>query len=94
MGVLYELNLRSRTPHPPPMSLPGTWISAFITAVKEQGLKGVKIQATTVREYETGYAAHILGRVGAIYAEEWQNYKNEGYSMDDTVGKDGDREGF
>lgn len=94
VGVLYELNLRSKNATTAAYVFARDVDIRFITAVKEQGLKGVKIQATTVREYETGYAAHILGRVGAIYAEEWQNYKNEGYSMDDTVGKDGIERAF
>lgn len=94
VGVLYELNLRSKNATTAAYVFARDVDIRFITAVKEKGLKGVKIQATTVREYETGYAAHILGRVGAIYAEEWQNYKNEGYSMDDTVGKDGIERAF
>ena len=70
----------------------------FITAVKEQGLKGVKIEPTTTRVYETSYAAHILGRVGPIFAEEWNEedsyYKNNDYKMDDIVGKEGMEKAF
>ena len=96
-GLLYELWLRRKGV---------TWSTyvfakdvdiAFITAVKEAGLSGVSIDPVTVREYNTKYAAHLLGRVGPIYANEWEHYKNldtdgdgEGdYDMDDTVGKDG-----
>lgn len=61
----------------------------FISAVKERGLVGVSIDPTTVRQYNTAYAAHLLGRVRSIPAEEWETYKALGYSMDDTVGTDG-----
>ena len=66
----------------------------FIAAVKERNLRGVRIETATVREYNTSYAAHLLGRVGAIWAEEWESYKAKGYNMDDTVGKDGVEKAF
>ena len=64
----------------------------LISVVKEQQLPGVNIEPTSVRSYETGYAAHLLGRVGLITAENWdqgENYKAQGYSMDATVGQSG-----
>jgi len=62
----------------------------FISTVKERGLVGVSIDPTTVRQYNTSYAAHLLGRVGLMDSEEWEVYQQiDGYSMDDTVGKDG-----
>lgn len=55
----------------------------------------MEIEAATVRTYNTEYAAHLLGRVGAI--ENWDAYKDldldgdgtPDYEMDDTVGKEG-----
>lgn len=96
-GVMYEVTLRSQEI---------TWNSYifaedvdidFISRVKEKSLNGVVIEAATVRQYHTDYAAHILGRVGPIYQEEWDYYKNldedgdgkSDYQMDDTVGKEG-----
>ena len=64
----------------------------FISVVKEEGLAGVDIEPTSVRSYDTGYAAHLLGRVGLITAENWdqgENYKAQGYSMDAIVGQSG-----
>ena len=61
----------------------------FIAAVKERGLRGVRIDTATVREYGTAYAAHLLGRVAAIPAEEWDYYRERGYAMDAMVGRDG-----
>ncbi len=44
----------------------------------------------TVRTYARGnMAAHILGRTGIIYAEEYEKLKDEGYGMNDIIGKDG-----
>jgi penicillin-binding protein 2 len=64
----------------------------FISHVEEEDLPGVTIAATSVRRYDTAYAAHLLGRVGLITAENWtqgENYKEQGYQMDDTVGLSG-----
>ena len=90
VGVLCELRMRSldivRT----------SYVFAqdvdidFISRVKEEGLVGVTIEPTTVRQYNTTYAAHLLGRVASMGPDDWEYYKNiDGYSMDDTVGKDG-----
>lgn len=101
-GVLYDLELRRRE------VLYDTYVFAedvdirFISRVKELGLIGVEVEATSVREYHTRYAAHLLGRVGPIFAEEWESYKNldrdgdgEGdYQMDDIVGRDGAERAF
>ena len=48
------------------------------------------IIADTIREYANGTtAAHILGRTGIIYAEEYEQLKDDGYGMNDVIGKDG-----
>ena len=94
-GVLYELYYRSMVNSWPPYVFAEGVDIDFISKVKEQGLSGVEIEAATVRTYNTEYAAHLLGRVGAI--ENWDAYKDldldgEGtpdYEMDDTVGKEG-----
>lgn len=89
VGVLYELALRSKDVARTSYVFARDVNIAFITAVKEGKLSGVKIDTVTVRQYETEYAAHLLGQVGPIYAEDWDRYKDKGYSMNDTVGKDG-----
>ena len=35
------------------------------------------------------YAAHLLGSVGAITADEWPEYRDKGYAMNAKVGKEG-----
>ena len=48
------------------------------------------MEASTVREYNTAYAAHILGHVGAMSPTQWEYYQNiEGYSMDALIGQSG-----
>ena len=94
-GVLYELYYRSMVNSWPPYVFAEGVDIDFISKVKEQGLSGVEIEAATVRTYSTEYAAHLLGRVGAI--ENWDAYKDldldgdgtPDYEMDDTVGKEG-----
>ncbi|HIV85275.1 MAG TPA: hypothetical protein H9900_00510 [Candidatus Monoglobus merdigallinarum] len=48
------------------------------------------IVVDTIRNYSHGStAAHILGRTGIIYAEEYETLKDQGYGMNDIIGKDG-----
>lgn len=63
----------------------------LIAEIKERHelFRGVNVEASTVRKYDTDCAAQILGRTGIIYAEEWDTYKEKGYSMNDIVGKSG-----
>ena len=102
-GVLYELYLRSKEVY-----MANEYIFAsdvdidFISRVKEQNLTGVVVEATTVRQYHTKYAAHLLGRVTPIFAEEVEYYTNldldgDGvgdYKMNDTVGRGGAEQAF
>ncbi len=94
VGVLYELALRSKDIARTGYVFTKDVDIAFITAVKERQLAGVKIDTVSVRQYNTKYAAHLLGQVGPIYAENWEAYRDKGYSMSDTVGKDGVEQAF
>ena len=62
----------------------------LIVKVKEASLPGVNIVTTTVREYKTSFAAHLLGRVGPISSTEWSNtYQALDYPYNASVGKEG-----
>lgn len=66
----------------------------FETAIRieerKRELDGVVVTSQPVRLYKYGAAAaHILGYVGEIQAEELERMKNEGYRMRDIIGKDG-----
>ena len=89
MGLRYELDL-------PSYAYADTYtpvkdISADQLAIlKELGIPGMDVVTTTVREFNTDYAAQILGHVGLMSAEEYEStYQAQNYSMDATVGKDG-----
>ncbi len=53
-------------------------------------LKGVSVEITPYREYpKTDLAPHIIGTIGPIYEEQWEEYKQKGYSYNDKIGKSG-----
>lgn len=63
-----------------------------VVSIKEHydNYRGINIMSEPVREYPYGrMAVHILGRTGAISNEEYEMLKDEGYSFNDTVGKEG-----
>lgn len=90
-GVLCELYYRSRITNWPPYYFAENVDVDFITRVKELGIKGVEIETTSVRKYETEYAAHLLGRVAAMETDEVDYYLglDEGYTQNDYVGREG-----
>ena len=58
--------------------------------IKEMARKGLVVIESFKRVYNyPGYASHILGLTGKIYAEEWEEYKAKGYDMDATIGRSG-----
>lgn len=66
--------------------------STIVSYIKELSsvYQGVDVQIETYREYLDGtLAPHIIGMVGAIDAEEYASLKEEGYAMNDIVGKSG-----
>jgi len=61
-----------------------------IAYIEELSVPGSEFETVTTREYlYPGYASHILGQVGSIPAESWEEYKAQGYDMNDTVGLSG-----
>ena len=66
-----------------------------VTHEKELGVAGIGFTTNATRVYcYPGYASHILGQTGPIYAEEWDYYKELGYAMNATVGKSGCESAF
>ena len=57
--------------------------------LSELGTPGLSVVASTERVYNTAYAAHILGHVGPMSAQQYEVYKEKGYAMDAYVGQDG-----
>ena len=102
-GILYELNLRSSNVY-----VANEYVFAqdvdidFITQAKEHSLTGVVIEPTTVRQYHTTYAAHLLGQVTPIFQGEEEYYTSldldgdgvPDYSLNDNVGRGGVEQAF
>lgn len=91
MGVRYTMELKDFS-----VSLPYVFSSdvgeEIMTAIYESAndFPGVEIQSIPVREYSEGnIATHVIGTVGSIQAENWEEYKKKGYSYDDKVGISG-----
>lgn len=60
-----------------------------LSAILELNTPGLKAEASTVRQYHTSYAAHILGNMGAMDEDQWEYYQDLGYAMDAVVGQSG-----
>lgn len=95
IGLRYELDLRQGITNLPNYVFLEDAGSDALAAILEMNIPGLNAEATTVREYNTKYAAHILGFVGAMTADQWETYKKvEGYYMDTLVGQDGLEEAY
>ena len=67
-----------------------------LSALLELNTPGLMVEASTVREYHTKYAAHILGTMGAMTNKQWEKVRDaykagEGpeYYMDAQIGQSG-----
>ena len=95
-GVRYSMDIADFS-----VSYPYTFAEDVSTEimrkVSESGflLSGVMVEVVPFREYvDTTLAVNIIGTVGPIYKEDWddengENYKARGYSYNDKVGKSG-----
>ena len=93
LGLRYELDLRYYT-YLPTYTFLSDVDATQLAELQELNVPGMQVLAGTVREYNTNYAAHILGRTAAMSPEEWEIYKEKGYAMDAYVGKDGLEKAF
>lgn len=88
LGVQYELSLRK-------LINIDTYVLAedidtpFISLLSDGNYVGAKVSRSTVRKYDTTYAAHILGLVGRIDTKDEMTALGDGYDLDDLVGKSG-----
>jgi len=90
IGILYEMSLRKYISSLPSFIFVTDATDEELAAIVELNVPGIKVEYSTVREYNTKYAAHILGYVGAMNADQWEYYQNiPGYDMDAQVGQDG-----
>ena len=90
IGLRYEMDLRSCVGSLPNYIFLEDISDEDLSALMELNIPGLNVEASTVREYNTKYAAHILGYVGPMNAAQWEKYKtNPDYTMDSHIGQDG-----
>lgn len=95
IGLRYEMNLRQGNLTVLPNYVFKEDInSTDLAAILELNVPGMRTEASTVREYTTEYAAHVLGYVGAMTKDQWTQYKDKGYAMDALVGQTGFEKAF
>ena len=90
IGLRYEMDLRGYVGSLPNHVFMSDVSDQYLSTLVELNVPGLMVEKTTVREYSTKYASHILGFVGAMNAEQWEKYKtNPDYSMDSHIGQSG-----
>lgn len=68
--------------------------AALLARLQEEELEGVSVSPAVKRQGSGDLAPQLLGRVGAMSQEEWARYRDQGYALNETVGKDGAEEAF
>lgn len=113
IGVLYEADLRAvslENYYVPPYVFAQEVSAEVLSILNDGGFSGVAVGQESVRQYNTDYAAHILGRVGDIQSTDDLDQLNaqwaaaqglaEGespqspYRLDDRLGRDGVERAF
>ncbi|MBQ7817168.1 MAG: hypothetical protein IJ388_00010 [Oscillospiraceae bacterium] len=96
IGLRYELDLRQGITNLPNYIFLEDASSQELYALLELNTPGLKAEASTVRDYNTKYAAHILGYIGPMTNQQWNEiYKPlPGYPLDALVGQSGLEEAF
>lgn len=95
IGLRYEMSLRNCVSSLSNYVFMSDADDESISIIAELGVPGLTVEASTVREYYTTYAAHILGHVGAMNEAQWEYYQNlPGYEMDTMVGQSGLEEAY
>ena len=90
IGLRYEMDLRGCVGSLSNHVFLSDVSDEHLSTLVELNIPGLFVEKTTVREYSTKYAAHVLGFVGKMNAEQWQTYKeNPDYSMDSEIGQSG-----
>ena len=93
VGMRYEFDLRGVT-NLPTYTFIEDVSDEDLSAILELNIPGLMVESSTVREYHTDYAAHILGYMGGMDDDDWAKYKDQNYSMDAYIGQSGFEEAF
>ncbi len=87
-GVRYEINVRFSAPTSDYIFVEDA-SNELITRLLEEYPAFVEVKTSYVREYNTQYAAHLLGYTGMMTSGEYEKYSRYDYALDAQVGKDG-----
>lgn len=96
VGVRYEMLLKDFSVNNTRFTFAEDISAEMVAWLEEQSDKfpGIVVVQKAMRTYVSGdVASHLIGRVGPIYKESWDFYKEKnaetgaGYTMDDTVGQ-------
>ena len=93
LGVRYELTLRRIMNVNAYVMAEGLSVE-LISEINDGDYRGASVGTGSVRRYETDAAAHVLGTVGVIWKDEYQELKSQGYAMDAVIGKSGVEKAF
>ena len=90
IGVLYEVSLRglAKGAATVPYTLTEDISVELISILNDGDFSGAIVDSKAIREYHTDYAAHILGRVGAIQDKEERDTLNAPYNTAKEAGED------
>lgn len=88
-GIRYELELRNIIGMDEYLFVEDASVE-LISAILEHGFPGVRVQPNSLRRYNTTVAAHILGRVGPMTAEDLDRFPDrDRHPLDAQIGIDG-----
>ena len=93
LGVWYELKQR-RLGDNSVYHLTENVDTEFLSLLADGDYKGYRVLTSSVRQYETDSAAHILGTVGYLQEEDLENSFYENYPLDAVVGRSGTESAF
>ena len=91
IGLRYYLEDKQFSGYNTPITVVEALDIQTVARLSEQSndLSGVTVQVSDSREYHTAAAAQVLGRVAVIGPEEYEEKKDKGYTLNDTIGKSG-----
>ena len=89
IGLRYEITLRNGVTNLSNYVFIEDASEAELAAILELNTPGLRVEASSVRSYNTMYAAHALGYIGAMSTSQWEQYRHQGYEMDALVGQSG-----
>lgn len=87
----YEISINGYTSYKP-VTLAKRISNQSLMEIEERNtaLSGINVTTEPMRKYLSGnIASHIIGYVGKISSIEYENRKDKGYGLNDTIGKSG-----